>query len=314
LEHYLHLVAAIEHTASNLGIPVVLEGYEPPADRRLQKILVTPDPGVIEVNIHPSSNWDELVSNTTTLYDEAREARLGTEKFDLDGSHTGTGGGNHVTIGGATPADSPLLRRPDLLRSMITYWQHHPVAELSVLGPFIGPPARRPGSTRAGRHPLRAGDRVRGARPSRATTHRRGWSIVILRHLLVDLTGQHPPRRVLHRQAVQPDARTRAARDPGTARLRDAAPSADGVGAGVAGALRSWPASGRHALSGQAGPVGNRSLRPVPPALVRPCRHATDVIDDLVVHGLDLERLVDGALQFEFRFPLIGEIERTTCA
>ncbi len=144
LEHYLDLITSIEATAEKLQMPVRIEGYPLPSDSRVQKLSVTPDPGVIEVNIHPANNWTELVDNISALYEEAFFSRLGTEKFMVDGRHTGTGGGNHVTIGGNTPADSPVLRRPDLLRSLITYWQHHPALSYLFAGPFIGPTSQAP--------------------------------------------------------------------------------------------------------------------------------------------------------------------------
>ena len=144
LEHYLDVVSSIEATAEKLNIPVRIEGYEPPRDYRIERLVVSPDPGVIEVNIHPAGNWKELVHTIDTLYEQAFLSRLGTEKFMLDGRHTGTGGGNHITIGGSKPADSPLLRRPDLLRSLITYWQHHPGLSYLFSSAFIGATSQAP--------------------------------------------------------------------------------------------------------------------------------------------------------------------------
>jgi uncharacterized protein (DUF2126 family) len=144
LAHWLRLVAAIENTAQELNIPVVLEGYEPPRDERLKRFNITPDPGVIEVNVPPSSDWAGLSELTEGLYEEARLARLGTEKFMLDGRHTGTGGGNHVTLGGHTAADSPLLRRPHVLSSLVRFWQHHPGLSYLFSGLFVGPTSQAP--------------------------------------------------------------------------------------------------------------------------------------------------------------------------
>ncbi len=143
-EHYLNMLASIEAATEKLKLKVVIEGYDLPRDNRITRLGLSPDPGVLEVNIHPAKTWKELVENYDTLFEQARLCRLSSEKFMLDGKHTGTGGGNHITLGGVAPADSPLLRRPDLLRSLITYWQHHPGLSYLFSSQFVGPTSQAP--------------------------------------------------------------------------------------------------------------------------------------------------------------------------
>jgi uncharacterized protein (DUF2126 family) len=110
----------------------------------IEGFQITPDPGVLEINIHPVADWQALVNQTLTLDAVASGAGLGTQQYTRDGRILSTGGGAHITIGGKTPAESPLLRRPDLLRSLMTYWQHHPSLSYLFSGQFVGPTSQAP--------------------------------------------------------------------------------------------------------------------------------------------------------------------------
>ncbi len=215
VEAFLHLIATIEQVTQAFGpvvIPLRLEGYGPPSDPRVNVLNVTPDPGVIEVNIHPAAHWDTLTANTVALYEAARETRLGAEKFMLDGRHTGTGGGNHVTLGGATPADSPMLRRPDLLRSLITYWQNHPALSYLFSGQFIGPTSQAPRVDEArddNLYELDIAFQQMVLKQKAGEASLTPWLVDrLLRNLLVDLTGNTHRAEFCIDKLYSPDSAT----------------------------------------------------------------------------------------------------------
>jgi uncharacterized protein (DUF2126 family)/transglutaminase-like putative cysteine protease len=189
LDAYFELIAKIEETARELGTAIRIEGYPPPSHPNLQRLSVTPDPGVIEVNIHPARSWREVVHNTSTLYEQARLTRLGTDKFMLDGRHTGTGGGNHIVLGGAQPSDSPFLRRPELLTSLVAFFNNHPALSYIFSGLFVGPTSQAPRLDEA------RNDCLYELEIARQTLQRAGtecpmWVVDrALRHLLIDVTG-----------------------------------------------------------------------------------------------------------------------------
>ncbi|MDZ7666240.1 MAG: transglutaminase family protein [Desulfotignum sp.] len=217
--HYFELISAIEDAAAVTGMPVIIEGYTPPFDHRINRFSITPDPGVMEVNIHPVRSWKEMVTMTTELYEAARQTGLGTEKFMLDGRHSGTGGGNHIILGGPSPQESPWLQRPDLLRSFLTFWNNHPSLSYLFSGLFMGPTSQAPRMDEARHDSLYELEiAFEALQNETASGHSRNrghdiscppWLVDrLFRHLLTDLTGNTHRAEFCIDKLYSPDSAT----------------------------------------------------------------------------------------------------------
>ena len=272
LEDYLELVAAVEATAAALSTPVLLEGYPPPSDPRLAHFMITPDPGVIEVNVQPSESWDELVDLTTTLYEEARQTAPHHRQVHARRPPHRHGGRQSLRARRADrrrqPVPAPAGSAAPASSATGTTTRRCPICSR---GSSSAPPARPRASTR------RATTASTSSRSPSASSPPRGaptppWLVDrLFRNLLIDVTGN------THRAEFCIDkmfAADTAAGRRGLLEMRafEMPPHARMSLAAAAPAARARRRLLARAVRDEAGAVGHGAARPVHAPLFRLAR------------------------------------------
>jgi len=181
------LVGALDRARAATGVQLHLEGYAPPPSAKLRRFAVTPDPGVLEVNLPPAASCREASELHHTVFEAALGAGLTAERYLLDGRAAGSGGGNHITIGGPRAEASPWLQRPSLLASLVAFIQHHPSLSYMFTGMFVGPTSQAPRVDEARHDALYE---LELALPRLHAPDVPAWQVdALLRHVLVDVAG-----------------------------------------------------------------------------------------------------------------------------
>ncbi|MBX3271016.1 MAG: transglutaminase family protein [Sandaracinaceae bacterium] len=117
---------------------LILRGYPPPVDDRVAFTTVTPDPGVVEVNMAPCRSATELHHASRAIHAAAAAAELSPARRQYNGEVTDSGGGGHLTFGGPRPEASPFFAHPHLLPRLVAYLSRHPSLSYFFAGRAVG--------------------------------------------------------------------------------------------------------------------------------------------------------------------------------